>query len=379
MALPLEDARVLLLEGGIAGAYAGHILARYGATVTLIEPPGGDPIRRLGPFPGDRPGTETGAWWLFLAAGLHSLTLNLETTTGRRLFDRLPADLILTAPRYAPITGGRATVVISPFGSDGPLAAIPATDLTLAAAGGLMASSGEATREPLAPPGPAVQIAAGLFAAISALYALHQSIPIDADLSLLETVVATGIYETTAFSYRGIVRTRSGPKYSNALVLNTTLRCADGYVGLHLNTQPQWRALCAFMERPDLADDPRFRTGPVRAANWQELDAIVLPWAASRTALELYHEGQQRRIPFSLIPTPSDVLNSPQLAARAYFEEIDHPHAGPLRLPGPPFRIDGERGRPARAPLLGEHTAATLAQSGIDPAGRARLRAAGVA
>jgi len=199
-----------------------------------------------------------------------------------------------------------------------------------------------------------------------------------ADLSLAESVAAAVIYETTAFSYHGEVRRRTGPKYSRALVLNTTLRCADGYVGLHLNTQPQWRALCAMMGRPELADDPRFANAALRAANWHELDAIVLPWAAARSAHELYHEGQRRRVPFSLIPRPSEVLASSQLAARDYWEDVSHPVAGTLRYPGPPFRIDGDRGRTARAPLLGEHTAETLAALGVAGGDRARLRAAGV-
>lgn len=378
MSLPLDGVRALLLDAGIAGVYAGRVLSRFGADVTIVEPPGGDPIRRLSPFPDDIPGAETGGWWQFLGAGLRSVTLNLSTATARRILAGIPADVALVGPRHVPLLAGRTVVAVSPYGLAGPLAGAPATDLTLAAAGGLMASSGEAGREPLAPPGPAVQIAAGLFATVAALYLLRERGGATADLSLIETVAATGIYETTAFSYRGAVRGRTGPKYSAALVLNTTLRCADGYVGLHLNTQAQWRALCEFMERPDLVDDPRFATGPLRAANWQELDAIVLPWAASLPAAHLYHEGQRRRVPFSLIPHPSAVLASAQLTARDFFEVVDHPRAGRMRLPGAPFRFDGETGRHARAPLLGEHTVEMLETAGIGAAEAARLRAAGV-
>jgi crotonobetainyl-CoA:carnitine CoA-transferase CaiB-like acyl-CoA transferase len=131
------------------------------------------------------------------------------------------------------------------------------------------------------------------------------------------------------------------------------------------------------MERPELVDDPRFRTGPLRAANWEALDAIVLPWAAERTAQQLFHEGQQRRIPFSLIPSATEVLSSPQLAAHGFFETVTYPAAGILRMPGAPFRIDADSGISGRAPLLGEHTAVMLAEAGVARMDLPRLRAAG--
>ncbi|MGE0544570.1 MAG: CaiB/BaiF CoA transferase family protein [Dehalococcoidia bacterium] len=378
MPAPLDGKRVVVLDGGVAGLYAAHVLARFGATTIIVEPAAGHPVRRLSPFPNDRPQRESSGWWSFLARGQRSIVLNLTAPTGKAILRRIPSDVALVPPEHVSLMTDRSVVVVTPHGIGGSSAGAPATDLTLAAAGGIMASSGEADRPPLAPPGPAVHVAAGLFAAIAALYLFQSPDSEQADLALVETVVATGIYETTTFAYRGAVRQRSGPKYSPALVLNTTLRCADGYVGLHLNTQPQWRALCDFMERPDLVEDPRFRTSPRRAANWQELDAIVLPWAASRSAQYLYHEGQRRRVPFSLIPRPSEVLASAQLNARAYFEAVDHPALGPLLLPGAPFRIDGDRGRGDRGPQFGEDTAEVLAEAGVGAAELPRLRAAGI-
>ncbi|MGH2588933.1 MAG: CoA transferase, partial [Dehalococcoidia bacterium] len=110
MMQPLEGARVLTLDAGTAGVYAGHVLARFGAEVTVVEPPGGDPIRRLAPFPGDVPNRETGGWWLFLAAGLRSVTLDLRSASARRLLDRSRADVILTPPEDAPLFPGRGVV-----------------------------------------------------------------------------------------------------------------------------------------------------------------------------------------------------------------------------------------------------------------------------
>lgn len=377
MRLPLDGAAVLTLGGGIAALAAGRVLARFGARVTLIEPPGGDDLRRSGPFAAAGPHAETGGWWLFLAAGQRSVTLDLSTRTGQRLAARIPAHVVIAPPNLGHLGAGRPLVTVSPFGGEWPHAA--ASSLTLAAVSGLLAVSGEPEREPLSPPGPAVQVASGLFLAVAVLDALGRGTDARADLSLAEAVTATVIYDTTAFSYHGTVRRRTAPRFSTGLVLNRTMACADGYIGLHLNTQPQWRALCEFIGRPDLADDPRFATNALRARNVAALDDIVLPWVRRHDARFLFHEGQRRRIPFALIPTPTEVRDSPHLRARGFFERVEHPVAGALTLPGAPFRIDGERGGAGRAPLLGEHQRETLAAVGLSPRAAARLRAAAVA
>src|SRR5438105_3217093 len=97
----LSDLRVLDLAGPI-GVYCGKLLADLGADVVKIEPPGGDPMRRLGPFYGEEEGQGEGRaerslyWWHFNTSK-RGITLDLETTEGRELFKRLAqaADIVL--------------------------------------------------------------------------------------------------------------------------------------------------------------------------------------------------------------------------------------------------------------------------------------------
>jgi crotonobetainyl-CoA:carnitine CoA-transferase CaiB-like acyl-CoA transferase len=95
------------------------------------------------------------------------------------------------------------------------------------------------------------------------------------------------------------------------------------------------------MERRDLCDHPRYRTG-VERANLEvaaELKQIITEWIADKPALATFERGQAIRVPVAIVPSPTEVLASPQYAARHYWVDIDDADLGPLRLPGHPFRL----------------------------------------
>lgn len=78
-------------------------------------------------------------------------------------------------------------------------------------------------------------------------------------------------------------------------------------------------------------------------------------WLQTRTKAEVYHEAQKHRLSFGYVATAADLLSSPQLAHRGFFEQVEHPALDKLTLMGLPFLLDGERYPLGRAPLLGEH------------------------
>jgi crotonobetainyl-CoA:carnitine CoA-transferase CaiB-like acyl-CoA transferase len=140
-----------------------------------------------------------------------------------------------------------------------------------------------------------------------------------------------------------------------------TLKCRDGYAGLHCVSDLQFAALCDLMGRPGLASDTRFHNAMQRFLNNDELMQLCEQFFAQHDADFLYHEGQRRGLPIARIPNAREVLEWEQLKARKYFETVDDPTLGSIRVPGEPLRLMGSAFRGLRsAPRLGEHNREVL-------------------
>ena len=176
------------------------------------------------------------------------------------------------------------------------------------------------------------------------------------DVSILEATVATMIYETVTFQSTGIVRGREGKRFAVGPFLIVTLKCKDGYAGLHCVTDKQFEGLCDLMGRRELASDPRFNSALNRMLNNNAILEIVEEFFIGRERKWLYREGQRRAIPLVPIPSVAEVLEWEQTRARNYFETIDDPVLGKIRVPGTPLRLTSHRPQASRpTPQLGEH------------------------
>jgi crotonobetainyl-CoA:carnitine CoA-transferase CaiB-like acyl-CoA transferase len=394
----LGDIRVLELCGGrlpVAGAYCGKLFAGYGADVIAVEPPGGSPLRRHGPFVDDRPHRDTGALWLYLATNKRSVTLDITTASGRRLFRRLVEDANVVVESYRPgyldslglgfealksIKKRIVLLSVTPYGQDGPNAARPATNLTSFASGGQMSLTGDPDREPLLNGGYQAEYQAGLQAFAAAALAAHQAdvteVPQHVDISSQECMAsALELYlPWWAYLQRDIAKRRGN--VMSAMV--GVFPAAEGHIGLHIMPR-NWPHFARAIGREELIGDPRFRDGHSRLANNDELEAIVYAWAASGRAKELYRKAGAARVPAAFVHSLSDLRESAQLGERGYFREVDHPVAGSLTYPGPPFRMGEAPWTSGRAPLLGEHNGEVYGEE-LALSGRelSLLRAAGV-
>jgi crotonobetainyl-CoA:carnitine CoA-transferase CaiB-like acyl-CoA transferase len=370
----LSDVRVVDLTHYIAGPYATKLLADMGADVVKVEPVCGEGGRKLGPH---RAGVEDrGGLFAFLNLNKRGITLNLKHARGRELLAGLLDGADLLVENFAPGTLAalglapdeliarfpRLSIVsISNFGQDGPERDGKLNDLVLFARGGWTFPVGEPAREPLTPPGSLAQYVAALYGAIAAMQALAardlglgrgQHI----DVSILEATVATMIYETVTFQYSGILRNRAGKRFAVGPFLIATLKCKDGYAGLHCVTDKQFEGLCDLMGRRELASDPRFNSALNRMMNNDALLEIVEAFFIGRDRKWLYREGQRRAIPLVPIPSVAEVLDWEQTRARNYFETIDDPALGKIRVPGTPLRLTSHRAEASHAaPQLGEH------------------------
>jgi len=384
----LAALRVLDLSEGVAGPYCTKLLADYGAEVIKIERPGrGDPARRHGPFGSaqgkpfadDQPHPERSALFLYLNTNKKGITLDITQSTGARLLRRLIAVSEVIVESYPPgyladLGLGYATLSalkprlvmtsITPFGQSGPYSSYRATNLTAFAAGGQMSLTGEPDREPLKNGGYQAEYQAGLHAfaatAVAAVSADATEVGQHVDISAMECQASVLELYLPFYAY---LKRDFGQRRGNVpSAMVGIYPCQDGHIGIHCMPR-HWPALAKLMQREDLLEDERFRDAYRRLQHNDELEAIVRPWAAGQRRKEVYQKAGAVRAPLAFVHTLQDLLDSPQLQERRYFQEIDHPQAGRLTYPGPPFRPGGVPLRQAqgrlwqagRAPLLGEH------------------------
>jgi benzylsuccinate CoA-transferase BbsE subunit len=330
------------------GEYTGRLLADLGADVIRIDDP-----------------NATASWShrrAFMNAGktIRSTALAEGTELDRLLAD---AQILITSEGPAalrvkgldPVEVGcrhplLVHVAISPFGLTGPYADRQASDLTLMAAGGLLALAGEPDREPVRAWGEQTAVIAGVHAATAALIALHvletESRGQIVDLSVQEAVAHSIENAAQYLDLEGVVRRRvgAGPQEAGTGLF----RCADGWVYLvgGLGGSPlAWNAILDWLVEggvgaaSELSADrwtqPDWRRTPEACTRFRELFQGL---AASQTKAELFASGQQRGISIAPVATPHDLLTDPQLLARNYFRVIDV-EGLPATLPGPPYRF----------------------------------------
>jgi formyl-CoA transferase len=199
------------------------------------------------------------------------------------------------------------------------------------------------------------------------------------DVSLLESLIATFAYHNSTYLLAGIVPGRLGNRHPS-LAPYETFEAADGPVVLAVGSEGLWRAFCRSMGEPELAEDPRFRTNPLRVMNYDALRAHLAPRLRARKVDEWLADWEAAGIPCGRVRTVAEALDLPQVAARGLLIDVDHPTIGPGRYVGSPIHLSGaERSSRRPPPALGQHTEEVLSERlGLTPGDIAGLRQAGI-
>ncbi len=374
----LSGLRVIELSHGIAASFAGKLLADYGADVIKVEPPDGDPVRRLGPFPDDLPDPEKSGLFLYLNPSKRSLTLDVTTISGRVVLRRLLAGTDVLIEDFPPGRTGTwelgysdlrsqfprlVYASVTPFGQTGPYRDFKGNALTAIAQGGVMYVTGDPDREPLATGGEPAEWQGGLQLWTAVLSALADRDRTgeggSVDVSLAEAVAASDEYNTALYSFGGAIRRRFYSRHVFAYP-SDIFACKDGYVAVVPGAAGWPDPMALVFEQPELAQHELFTDARERYMRWRDFDELVLPYLLQHTAEEIVARAQELRLPFAFVPTPADLLESEHLAAREFWQEVAQSRAGRLRLPGAPFLMSETPARAGRSPLLGEHNAEIL-------------------
>lgn len=335
MSLPLEGVRVVELPGGIASGFATRQLAGYGADVIRVEG-----LSDLPPLTDDEATYLNAGKRLVNAADvdLEALCLDHDIVVEEGTPGRLPFDL-------ASLRRDKPSLVvtsISPFGQTGPHAQYQSTNAVSFAAGGIMSLTGDFFREPLVTGGSQAQYFGGLhaFAATATAYlaAVLQGEGDWLDISLQECAAGTLELYGPMTSYIG---GEGMPRMGNQTRAEWGIYpCLDGYAGLFA-LQRQIPALFDAMEDPELLEgewlDPTYR-----AANTEELVAKMYVFTTGKTKAEMMDIGRTKHVPIGVALTPAELLETPGLQERNFWDEVDGVRVPGRSLDGLAWRAQGE-------------------------------------
>ncbi len=376
-ALPLNGYRVLDLSGPI-GVYCGKLLADMGADVIKVEPPGGDPMREIGPFIDGKPGPGRSLYWLHFNTNKRSVTLDIGTAAGAAAVRdlALASDALLETggPGYmdslalgyenlAADAPGLVYASITPFGQTGPYRDFKASDLVGFAMGGYMYVTGWPHTPPTKLWGSQAYNTASNRAYIAILLALYHRTMTGKgqyiDVSMQEAVAATTEHVNTTYNYTGESAVRCGFRHGGQFV--ATWRCKDGYASITTNTRKAWDDLRTWMDRDgmagDLMDAQYDDHFVLRGEHSAHIEALVERWAMTHTRREITEFGQSNHHPWGPAATADEILGNEQLWGRSYLTTVESEDGGPsLVYPGDPYRLT-EFEHPVRrpAPAPGEH------------------------
>jgi crotonobetainyl-CoA:carnitine CoA-transferase CaiB-like acyl-CoA transferase len=394
---PLKGLTVVALEHAIAAPFATRQLADLGARVIKIERPGaGDFARGY-----DDRAQGLASHFVWTNRSKESLTLDVKHPEALALLQRLvieQADVVVQnlAPGAAARLGlsfealsvhkpGIIVCDISGYGDDlrtpGPYRDKKAYDLLVQSEAGFVSITGTPD-EPAKAGNSIADIAAGMYAYTNILAALLQrgrdGRGRRIDISMLEALGEWMGYPLY-YAYNGAPPPpRAGASHATIYPYGP-FPAGDGkVVMLGLQNEREWAAFCEHvLQQPDLARDERFASNPRRSAHRAELRALIVDTFAPLSAVQVLARLDVAQIANAQVNTMAELWAHPQLQARGRWREVGSP-AGPLPALLPPGSWDdGDGPRMAPIPAVGEHTAAILAELGVDAEGVARLRAAG--
>jgi crotonobetainyl-CoA:carnitine CoA-transferase CaiB-like acyl-CoA transferase len=389
---PLDGIRVVDLSRLVAGNMLSLQLADQGAEVIKIEDPRtGDPLR---------------AWrvkglslhWKVYARNKKSLALNLRPQAGRDALLDLAAQSQVLVENYRPGTleemgigpdvlharnPGLIIVRITGFGQDGPYRDRPGFGTLVEAMSGFAAKNGFADRPPVLPPLALADMVAGLYGAYAVMIALReverggkgQVI----DLPLLDPIISILGPDAAIYRVSGMRPPRTGSRSVTTSPRNVYATKDGRYIAISASIQAMAERVFRAIGRPEMIDDPRFRTNTDRVRNIDECDGAVAAFIAERTLDENMAIFQEAEVTATPVYEIDQLVEDEHILERGVIVEAPDAEAGSVLMHNVIPRLSATPGKLRHpAPTLGQHSREVLQAIGYSPERISALAADGV-
>src|ERR1700678_3869590 len=338
---PLDGIRVVDLSRLVAGNMLSLQLADQGAEVIKIEDPRiGDPLR---------------AWrvkgqslyWKVYARNKKSLALNLRPQAGRDVLLDLLATSQVLIENYRPGTleqmglgpdvlwarNPKLIVVrITGFGQTGPYRDRPGFGTLVEAMSGFAAKNGYGDRPPVLPPLALADMISGLYGAYAVMVALRvverggrgQVI----DLPLLEPMISVLGPEAASYRVSGQKPRRTGSRSLTTSPRNVYETSDNRFIAISASIQAMAERVFRAIGKPEMIDDPRFRTNTDRVRNIDACDAAVAEFIAARTLAENMAIFEKAEVTANPVYEIDQLLDDPHVQERGVIVEAADEEAG---------------------------------------------------
>jgi len=377
----LAGVRVLDFTQFEAGPSCTEALAWLGAEVVKIENPKGGEAGRVLLHGATNNGHDS---WYFLLfnANKKSVTVNLKSERGLALVKELARSADIMVENFAPgaierlglsydavraVNPGIIYAQVKGFGTGGPYENNLAFDMIAQATGGVMSITGEADGPPLKPGVTLGDTGTGMLLAISLLGALYRRrvtgqgdrIEIAMQDAMLQYIRVALSSQAT----QGTAAKRNGAKILSGFAVPSGIYpCKPGgpndyvYVYTSRTNPSHWRRLLETIGRADLVGDPRYDTGVARLEHEAEIDDMIGAWTRRHDKREAMRLLGEAGVPAGAVFDTMELTNEADFERRGIMQTMQHPVAGPFRMPGWPVRFSGATPKIEPAPLLGQHT-----------------------
>ena len=353
----------------VSGQLCGRVLADLGMEVIKIEPPGGDPVRKMPPFARSADGKQLSTTFAHLNAGKASKVLDLDGEAGRAEFRRMveTADVVLESFQPGELEakglGYKDLAAINPqlimasitgFGQTGSKKNFAYNDLVALAESGFLYISGDPSLPPCRPPETQAYYFASLFATAGLLAALyrreHTGQGDHVDSSMQETL-ATQEHIIRLWANEKQISQRAGSQHGSVAPAKI-FSCRDGFVYLYV-TRQHWKLfLTIWQNHPPVFDAPEWLNNLYRRAHADELNQAVQNFLNQFTMAEITDLLQAKGLPCVPVNTPMGFANDEHVRSRGFMAPVEHPGFGSAEQPAMPFIIDGVRPAVGSVPVL---------------------------